>query len=83
MQQSHVTTPSASGRRDILSIGIAYSQLVRNDTALVVDLVHGAKSESGANETIMDVGLRHVIGDDWALPARWAPGLASNHPASG
>ncbi len=78
---THVAEPSQTGRSDVLEFGIAYSMLVSDDTALVADVVHGAKTTKQQNETILDVGLRHVIGDEWALSGSVGAGLGQQSPA--
>jgi hypothetical protein len=76
----HVTTPGSDSRTNLLEVGVAYSQLVRADTALVADVVHGMKPESGQVETIVDAGLRHVIGDSWAVSGSVGAGLGRQSP---
>lgn len=80
LDMTEVTTPGPGDRRTILQIGVAYSQLVSKRTALVVDVVHGAKSTAGQNQTIADVGFRHEISDDWAVGAGLGVGLGQQSP---
>jgi hypothetical protein len=77
---TEVTTPGPGQRRIILQIGVAYSQLVSKRTALVVDVVHGARSTAGQNQTIADLGLRHEITDDWAVGGAVGDGLGQQSP---
>lgn len=78
---THATTPSSTSRKDILEIGVAYSMLISKSTALVVDVVHGAKSTKGQNETIADAGLRWEINDDLALSGGVGVGIGQQSPA--
>ncbi len=77
---THSTTPSSSNRRDQLELGVAYSMLVSQTTALVVDVVHGAKPAKTQNETIFDAGLRWQISDDWALSGGAGIGIGQQSP---
>jgi hypothetical protein len=77
---THVTTPGSGSRSDQWLIGVAYSQLLRADTALVVDVIHGSKPAVRQNETILDLGIRHVIGDDWAVGGAVGAGLGQQSP---
>lgn len=78
---THYTTPSSTARTDQLELGVAYSMLVSHSTALVVDVVHGAKSTKRANETVVDAGLRWEINEGWALSAGAGVGIAEQSPA--
>jgi hypothetical protein len=78
---THSTTPSSTSRKDVLEIGVAYSMLVSDTTALVVDVVHGAKIAKGQNETIADAGLRWEINDEWALSGGVGVGIGQQSPA--
>lgn len=77
---TEVTTPGPGARRTILQIGLAYSQLISARTALVVDVVHGAKGSTAQNQTIADFGLRHEITDDWAVGGAVGVGLGQQSP---
>ena len=55
--------------------------LVSETTALVIDVVHGAKSTKGQNETIADAGLRWEINDDWAMSGGVGFGIGQQSPA--
>ena len=78
---THATTPSSTNRKDVLEIGVAYSMLVSDTTALVIDVVHGAKSTKGQNETIADAGLRWEISDEWTLSGGVGVGIGQQSPA--
>jgi hypothetical protein len=72
---THIPRPGNSNRSDVMEIGLAYSQLVSSSTALVLDVVHGAKTAKGQDETVFDIGLRHEFNDEWAVSAgndEWA-----------
>ena len=77
---THRTTPGATTRDDQLAIGVAYSMLVRSDTAMVIDFVHGALSSKGKDENIVDAGFRHEIGSSWAVSVGAGAGIAANSP---
>ena len=77
----HLTQPSRDQRDDQLEMVLGYSQLVSRDTALVLDVVHGAKPERGANQTIVDVGLRHEISEGWAASLGAGAGIGQQSPA--
>jgi hypothetical protein len=77
---THVTQPSSTGRSDILEINLAYSQLVSDSTALVLDVVHGAKATVRQNHTVIDAGLRHEIGQGWAVGGGVGVGLGQQSP---
>lgn len=77
---THATNPGQGSRSDILAIGVAYSQLVTSDTAFVTDIVHGAKPAAKQVETIVDVGLRHLIADNWAVSGSVGTGLGQQSP---
>lgn len=78
---THATTPSSTNRKDVLEISAAYSMLVSDTTALVVDVVHGAKSSKGQNQTIADAGLRWEINNEWALSGGVGVGIGQQSPA--
>jgi hypothetical protein len=78
---THVTTPSATGRRDILEIGGAYSMLLSEHVALVVDIVHGAKSTERQNQTIVDAGVNWELNDGWLLAGAAGAGIGQQSPA--
>ncbi len=78
---THSTTPSSTSRKDVLEISVGYSMLVSSSTALVLDVVHGAKSAKGQNETIADAGLRWEINDEWALSGGVGVGIGQQSPA--
>jgi hypothetical protein len=78
---THVTTPSATGRRDILEIGGAFSMLLTEHTALVLDIVHGAKSTRAQNQTIVDAGVNWEVGDGWVLAGGAGVGIGQQSPA--
>jgi len=78
---THIPRPGNSNRSDVLEIGLAYSQLVSRSTALVLDVVHGAKTAKGQDETILDVGLRHEFNDEWAVSAGVGAGIFQESPA--
>lgn len=46
-----------------------------------MDVVHGAKPERRANQTIVDVGVRHKVGDGWAVSLGVGAGIAQQSPA--
>ena len=78
---THYTTPSPTSRQDAVEIGVAYSMLIKNDTALVLDAVHGAKSAKNQDETIFDAGLRWEVNDHWALSGGIGAGVGQESPA--
>jgi hypothetical protein len=78
---THVAEPGRSARSDIMEVGIAYSRLVSERTALVIDLVHGAKPADRQVETIMDAGLRTEVIDDWYLSGGAGVGMGQQSPS--
>jgi hypothetical protein len=46
-------------------IGLALPILA--STALVLELVHGQQEEKGRVENLAEIGVRHLISDDWAV----------------
>ena len=78
---THRTQPGESTRADQLALGVAYSMLVRDDTALVVDFVHGAKPESAQElRTSSMSGFRHEISSSLAVGAGLGAGVAQQSP---
>ncbi|MHB0670465.1 hypothetical protein [Roseomonas mucosa] len=77
----HLTQPSPTQRADQLELAVGYSQLVSDNTAFVVDVVRGAKPERRASQTIVDIGVRHEIGDGWAVSLGVGTGIAQQSPA--
>lgn len=73
--------PGPGQRADQLELAVGHSRLVSDSTALVVDVVHGAKPERRARQTIVDVGVRHEIGDGWAVSLGVGAGIAQQSPA--
>jgi hypothetical protein len=78
---THVAEPGRTARSDIMEVGIAYSRLVSERTALVIDLVHGAKPADCQVETIMDAGLRTEVIDDWCLSGGAGVGMGQQSPS--
>ena len=78
---THVTEAIATSRREQMELGVAYSMLITTDTALVADVVHGAKSAKDQNETVVDVGLRHLLTDTVALSGAVGAGIGQQSPA--
>lgn len=76
----HLTQPDGTQRRDQLEIAVGVSALLRPDTAIVVDVVHGAKPEKRLNQTLVDVGLRHELGGGWAVSGGAGVGVAQSSP---
>lgn len=76
----HLTQPDGTQRRDQLEIAAGVSALLRPDTAIVADVVHGAKPEKGRNQTLVDVGLRHEVGGGWAVSGGVGVGVAQSSP---
>jgi hypothetical protein len=77
---THVDEPSRTQRSDIAEIGLAWSQLVSSHTALVVDVMHGAKSATGQVETMVDAGLRHEIDAHWTISGGVGGGMFQQSP---
>ncbi|MEO8713575.1 MAG: hypothetical protein ABI369_01030 [Acetobacteraceae bacterium] len=78
---THRPQPGLGTRSDQLEIGAAYSMLIRDDTALVVDYVHGAKPAARQVENIVDVGFRHEISKTLAVSIGAGAGIAQQSPA--
>jgi hypothetical protein len=76
----HLTQPGPTQRTDQLEMAVGFSTLVRKDTALVADVVHGALPDKKRNETFIDVGLRHEITDTWAIAGGVGVGVAQESP---
>lgn len=76
----HLTQPSATQRTDQLEMAVGVSALLRPDTAIVADVVHGAKTDKKANQTFLDVGLRHEISETWAISGGVGVGIAQESP---
>jgi len=81
LNYTHVNTPSSTGRKDVMEILGAYSMLLTDKTALVLDIVHGAKSTKRQNETIVDAGLRWEINDEWSVGGGVGAGIGQQSPA--
>ena len=77
----HFTDPSTSPQRNQYEVGIAYSQLLTVDTAAVIDFVHGDKTQRGQRESIIDIGVRHLVGDTLALSVGGGFGMGQQSPA--
>ena len=77
----HLAQPSPTQRPDRLELVVGYSRLISGSTALVVDVVRGAKPERRASETIADVGVRREVGDGWAVSLGVGAGIARRSPA--
>ena len=73
--------PSPTQRADQLELAVGHSRLVSDSTALVVEVVHGAKPERRARQTIVDVGVRHEMADGWAVSLGVGAGIAQQSPA--
>ena len=77
----HLTQPSPTQRTDQLEMAFGISALLRPDTAIVADVVHGAKPDKRASQTFLDVGLRYEISDGWAVSGGVGAGIAQQSPA--
>jgi hypothetical protein len=77
----HFSDPSASQQRNQYEVGIAYSQLLTVDTAAVVDFVHGDKTQRGQRESIIDIGVRHLVSDTLAVSFGGGFGMGQQSPA--
>ena len=77
---THVNTPSATSRKDVMEILGAFSMLLTDKTALVLDVVHGAKSTKRENETVVDAGLRWEINDEWSVGGGIGAGIGQQSP---
>jgi hypothetical protein len=80
LNYAHANTPSSTSRKDVVELGVGYSMLLTPKTALVLDVVHGAKNTKGQNETIVDAGLRWEITDDWILSGSVGAGIGQQSP---
>lgn len=76
----HLTQPSRTQRDDQIEIAVGMSALLAKSTAVVADVVHGARPEKGANQTFVDIGLRHEISDTWAISGGVGAGLGQQSP---
>jgi hypothetical protein len=77
---THYTEPSDTRRRDTLGIDAAYSQLITEHTALVLDVIHGSKPKVKQNETIIDAGLRWELNAVWPLSGGVGVGVGQQSP---
>lgn len=77
---THVNTPSSTQRKDVMLILGAVSMLLTDQTALVLDIVHGAKTTKRENQTIVDAGLRWEINDEWSLSGGVGAGIGQQSP---
>lgn len=77
----HFTDPSASQQRNQYEVGIAYSQLLAADTAAFVDFVHGDKPQRSQQESIIDIGVKHLLGDTVAVSFGGGFGMGQQSPA--
>ncbi|MBN8904978.1 MAG: hypothetical protein BGO51_10110 [Rhodospirillales bacterium 69-11] len=77
----HRVQPSNTQRDDQLEMSLALSTLISDRTALVTDMVHGAKPDRNANQTILEVGFRHEINDSLALSGGIGVGVGEQSPA--
>jgi len=78
---THVQQPSSTGRREVLEMSVAFSTLLTDKTALVLDVVHGAKTTVRQNQTIVEAGLKWELSDTWALTGGVGVGLGQDSPA--
>jgi hypothetical protein len=76
----HLEQPSSTQRSDQLEIAVGLSALVTDDTAIVGDVVHGAKPNVGQVETLIDLGLRHQISGGWSISGGVGAGIAQQSP---
>ena len=77
---TQLTTPAKGGRSDIPEIGVAYSQLLTDKTAMVLEVVHGAKSTNGQNQTYLGGGLKWDVSDAWSLGSGVGVGVGQQSP---
>jgi len=77
----HRVQPSSTQRDDQLEASVALSTLITERTALVADVVHGAKPDRNSNQTILEVGFRHEINDGLALSGGIGVGVGQQSPA--
>lgn len=73
--------PSASQQHNQNEVGIAYSQLLAADTAAFVDFVHGDKPQRSQQESIIDIGVKHLLGDTVAVSFGGGFGMGQQSPA--
>ncbi|NUZ08406.1 hypothetical protein [Piscinibacter koreensis] len=78
---THRLQPSATQRDDQLEASLALSALISDRTALVADVVRGAKPEVNATQTILELGLRHEISNGFTLSGGVGVGLGQQSPA--
>jgi hypothetical protein len=76
----HLAQPSPTQRKDQLEAIVGVSALLTPDTAIVADVVHGAKPAAGHVETIADVGLRHQITKSWSISGGVGAGIEQQSP---
>ncbi len=76
----HYTQPSDTARRDQLEFGIATSMLVSRDAALVIDFVRGAKTDKGADQNLVDAGIKFQLDDTLAVTFGGGVGIAEKSP---
>ncbi len=80
LNYTRLTTPAKGGRSDIPEIGVAYSQLLTDKTAMVLEVVHGAKSTNGQNQTYLVGGLKWDVSDAWSLGSGVGVGVGQQSP---
>jgi hypothetical protein len=76
----HLTNAGMDNRPNRYDIGVAATQELRSDLALVIELYHTQRQERGEVETIVDIGLLHQIGDYWELGASVGAGIGRYSP---
>lgn len=57
----HVTAPIANERTDRVSVGAAYSRLITEHDAAVVDAVHQERHFTGKLANFLDLGINHEL----------------------
>lgn len=80
LEYTQVTNPVRTARRDVPAIGVAYSQLLTNKTALVLEIRHGANTSKNSNFTLLGTGILWEITDAWSASGGLNVGVGEKSP---
>ena len=78
---TRLTQPGKAEREDRLEFVAGGSVLLRDDLALFLDVVHGAKAERRQTQTLVEAALRYEIGGDWYVSGGVGVGVGAQSPA--
>jgi hypothetical protein len=76
----HTLDPSRTNRENRFDIGVAYTQLVSPNTALVVDFIHAQRTRRGETQNFVDVGFNHQLAENLSVGAAVGVGIGAQSP---